>query len=492
MPFTEKRINRGRVVVNFEPVIGLEVHVQLATRSKIWCSCEIKTKSMENHHICEVCAAQPGTLPVINKEVINFALKTAFATNSQINDISYFDRKSYFYPDLPKGYQITQYKTPIAQDGFLLIDFVDTEEKQSKKIGIERIQIEEDTGKSTHSGDGSLINLNRCGTPLLEIVSRPDIRSVEEAISYLKKLHSILRYLEVCHGKLQEGNFRCDVNVSLRKKGTEKLGTRTEVKNLNSFKFVEKAILFEMDRQAKVLESGKEVIQETLGFNLETMETVSQRKKSDAHDYRYFPEPDLLPLVLNDLLISEAKKNIPELPDEKSSRFQKEYGLSDYDAKLLTGTKELAFYFEEVAQGTKISHKKVANWVMVELLRLLNESGISINECPVSSTHFAELLNFIDEGKISGKMAKDVFEKMFDEKKPPSAIISAMGVSQLNDEESLMELAKKVVADNPTQVAQYKSGKDRLFGFFVGQVMKLTKGQANPQKTNEILKKLLK
>ncbi len=472
----------------YDVIIGLEVHAQLATNSKAWCSCEINTHALENTKVCEVCSGQPGTLPALNKKVVEYATKMALATNCQINDLSYFDRKNYFYPDLPKGYQITQFEKPIAQDGYIVIaDALGAE----KKIRIERIQIEEDTGKSTHEGEVSLINLNRCGTPLIEIVGCPDIRTPDEASAYLKKLHSVLTYLGVCSGNLQEGNFRCDVNVSLHPKGSEKWGTRTETKNLNSFRNVEKAIECEISRQAELLDRGEKIVQQTLGFDAETMKISVLRTKSDAHDYRYFPEPDLIPVYITAAEKIKWKEELPELPEAKVARFITEYGIPSYDAEVLTADKKLASYFEAVARAYTGEAKKAANWIMVELLRLLNEFNIDVDKSPVESLELAALLNAVHDGRISGKQAKDVFLKMFDEKKGADAVIKELGLVQISDTEALIEVAKKIVDSNPTQVEQYLSGKDRVFGFFVGLMMKETKGQANPQIANDIMKEIL-
>lgn len=469
--------------MNYEAIIGLEVHAQLATFSKAWCSCEISPLSLENTKVCEICSAQPGTLPVLNKKVPEFAALLAFATDSKINLVSFFDRKNYFYPDLPKGYQITQYEKAFAENGFIEIEG----DKGPKKIGIERIQIEEDTGKSTHEGESSLINLNRCGTPLIEIVGRPDIRSSKEASAYLKKLHSILTYLDICHGNLQHGNFRCDVNVSLRPEGTTTLGTRTEVKNINSFKFVEKAIEVEIDRQKKILESGEKVIQETLNFDPAEGKIKVLRSKSDAHDYRYFPEPDLLPLVVQQADLIIWREKLPELPEEKARRFVSSYDITPYDAAILCADKSLAKYFEETQKNHKGPAKKASNWILTELLRLLNEFNISVEKSPVGPIQLSEMLNFVQEGRISSKQAKDVFLRMYDNKISASQAIAALGVVQVDSEEIIRLVAAKIVGDNLDQVRQYLSGRDKVFGFFVGQLMKEMKGQANPQIASKIV-----
>lgn len=474
--------------MNYDIVIGLEVHAQLSTKTKAWCNCEISTTAFENTKVCEICSAQPGTLPVYNKTAVEYAIKLALATNCEINKVSVFDRKNYFYPDLPKGYQITQFDTPVGEKGFL--EIID-DEGNTKRIGVQRIQMEEDTGKSSHQGEKSLINLNRAGTPLLEIVSDPHMTTPKEASAYLKKLHSILVYLGICHGNMQDGNFRCDVNVSLKPKGSSKLGTRTEVKNVNSFRYVELAIEHEVQRHKELLDSGKSILQQTLLFDIETKGTKVLRTKSDADDYRYFPEPDLLPLVITEAQIQKVKDFLPELPDAKIKRFVADFGIPLYDASVLTSEKELANYFEAAVSEFKGEAKKMSNWIMVELLRYLNEAGTPIERSPVKPKDLAGLLNAIHSGKISGKQAKDVFLKMYDSGKSADALIKEMGLEQISDENFIQELAQKIVAANAGQVEKYKAGNERVFGFFVGQVMKESNGQANPALTAEILKKIL-
>lgn len=474
--------------MNYDIVIGLEVHAQLSTNTKAWCQCEIATNAYENTKVCEICSAQPGTLPVYNRQAVEYAIKLALATNSEVNKISVFDRKNYFYPDLPKGYQITQFDRPVGEKGFL--EILD-DEGNVKRIGLQRIQMEEDTGKSSHQGEKSLINLNRAGTPLLEIVSDPDMCTPKEASAYLKKLHSILVYLGICHGNMQDGNFRCDVNVSLKPKGSSKLGTRTEVKNVNSFRHVEMAIEYEVQRHKELLDSGKSILQQTLLFEVENRKTKVLRTKSDADDYRYVPEPDLLPLVITQEQIEKVRSSLPELPDAKIKRFMDSYGIPLYDASVLTSEKALANYFEESLKGYEGEAKKMSNWIMVELLRYLNEAGTTIERSPVKPASMASLLNAIHSGKISGKIAKDVFLKMFDTGNAADAIIKEMGLEQISDEKALVEIAERIVAANAGQVEKYKGGNERVFGFFVGQVMKETNGQANPVMTAEILKKIL-
>jgi aspartyl-tRNA(Asn)/glutamyl-tRNA(Gln) amidotransferase subunit B len=471
--------------MEFIPTIGLEVHTQLNTNSKAWCSCEVNAHALENTKVCEVCSAQPGTLPVLNKKVVEYTAKLSMATNAKLNLDSNFERKNYFYPDLPKGYQITQLDTTFAESGYLTIE---DDDGKMKKIGIERIQIEEDTGKSSHEGEYSLINLNRCGTPLIEIVGMPEISTATEASRYLKELHSILTYLGVSKGNLQEGNFRCDVNVSVRKAGETKLGTRTETKNLNSFRNVEKVIELEINRQTEVIKNGGAVDQVTMTFDPLKMILTPMRSKSDAHDYRYFPEPDLLPLVVSAQEVEEWKNELPELPREKRSRFVSDYDIPVYDAGVITSNIHLAHYFEEVVQNTKATPKKASNWLMGEFLRLLNEYSIEVTASPIPPKDMANLLNFVESGRISGKMAKEVFEKMFDGKQTADDVIKELGIEQISDETFLEDLAQKILQDNVDNVEKYLSGRDKVFGFFVGQMMKLSKGQANPQLANKILK----
>lgn len=473
---------------NFEIIIGLEVHAQLATKTKAWCACEIKINGFENEYVCEVCAAHPGVLPVLNDKVVEFAVMAGLATNCEINLNSGFDRKNYFYPDLPKGYQITQFEKPIAQNGKLTIR---TDNDQFKEIRITRVQIEEDTGKSSHHNSYSLINLNRAGTPLIEIVSEPDMRSSKEAVEYLKTLQAILVYLDVCKGNMQDGNFRCDVNLSLRLKGEKKFGTRTEVKNLNSFRSVEKAIEYESQRHARLLSNGQKVEQQTLLFDVDKMQTKVLRTKSDADDYRYFAEPDLTRLIITEEFVSKLAANLPELPNDKLKRFVSLYEITEYDAEILSGDRALAKYFEDCVGLCKAQPKKVANWIMVELLRLVNESGMTVDRLNITPKKLADLLNFVEDGTISGKIAKEVFLEMFDKSTEASSIIEAKGLKQNNDTSELENLIKALIIAHPQEVEQLKAGKDRLLGFFVGQVMKATGGQANPAMTSELVKKLI-
>jgi len=474
--------------MEFEPVVGLEIHAQLKTATKIFCSCSTSFGAPPNTHTCPVCLGMPGVLPVLNRKVVEYTLRMAAATNCKIERKSRFARKNYFYPDLPKGYQISQYEMPIAQNGF-----VDIEINGSKKrIGITRIHMEEDAGKLGHDPDRpfSLVDFNRTGVPLIEIVSEPDMRSPEEAGIYLRKLRSIIRYIGIGDGNMEEGSFRCDANISIRPRGTEILGTRTELKNLNSFKYVEKALAFEINRQREILADEGLVVQETRLWDPEKSRTASMRGKEEANDYRYFPDPDLLPLVVDDSWINEIKASLPELPDEKKERFIKEYSLSDYDAGSLTSSHELADYFEECV---KFCHnpKLASNWTMGNLLGLLNAEGKAVSASPVSSRHLAQLLNLIEKGIISGKMAKTVFEEMARSGKIPDTIVEEMGFVQVTDTSALETVVRKVLSSNPGEVEDYKNGKTKLLGFFMGQIMKETKGKANPKLVNDILQKQL-
>lgn len=469
----------------FEPVIGLEVHAQLKTKTKIFCGCSTAFGAPPNTHTCPVCLGMPGVLPVLNKKVVEYTLRMALATHCSIARESRFARKNYFYPDLPKGYQISQYELPIAQNGYLEIEL--NEEK--KRIGITRIHMEEDAGKLSHYPDRPLsgVDFNRTGVPLIEIVSEPDIRSPEEAGAYLRQLRSIVRYLEICDGNMEEGSFRCDANVSIRPKGSETFGIRTELKNLNSFKHVENALRFEINRQKEVLEEGGQVVQETRLWDPDNNRSTSMRGKEDAHDYRYFPDPDLLPLVIDEHWIEAARKALPELPEARKARFMESFDLPSHAADFLTSSRELADYFEDCVQRFP-KPKPVSNWVMGDLMALLNAQGKPITESPVSSENLARLLNLIDEKVISGKIAKTVFEEMARTGKPPEQIVKAKGLVQVTDESAITSVVETVLERCATEVADYKNGKTKLFGFFVGQVMKETKGKANPKLVNEILK----
>ena len=471
----------------YEVIIGLEVHAQVLSESKLFSTSSTKFGSEPNTQVSLVDAAFPGMLPVINEHCIKQAVKTGIGLKAKINKRSIFDRKNYFYADLPQGYQISQYKKPIVGEGSVVLDMPNGE----KNIGIERLHLEQDAGKSIHDIDpqNTLVDLNRSGVALMEIVSKPDLRSLDEVNAYIKKLRSIMRYLRTCDGNMQEGSLRADVNVSVRKKGDKKLGTRCEIKNVNSIKFMQMAIDFEANRQVDVIEEGGSIDQETRLFDTKKNETRSMRSKEDAHDYRYFPDPDLLPLELNDKYIDQIKKDIPELPDEKKKRFIEKFKVSPYEANILVSDIEISKYFEEVSKNSDV--KLATNWITGELFALLNEKNIEITESPISSKNLSKLINLIKDGTISGKIAKSVFEIMRDGDKDPIIIVEEKGLKQQSDPKELENLINKVITENPKNVEAYKSGKDKLFGFFVGQVMKNSNGKANPKLVNEILKKKL-
>ncbi len=475
---------------DWEAVIGLEVHVQLATKAKIFSGASTQYGAEPNRQACAVDLGFPGVLPVLNREVVTMAIRLGLGINAQIAPRSIFARKNYFYPDLPKGYQITQFELPIVQQGHLPIVMDDGRELS---IGITRAHLEEDAGKSLHEAFHQMtgIDLNRAGVPLLEIVSEPELRSSAEAVAYLKTLHALVCYLEICDGNLQEGSFRCDANVSVRKKGDPKLGTRTETKNVNSFRFVERAIDYEIARQIQVLESGGKIIQETRLYDAEKNETRSMRSKENANDYRYFPDPDLLPLEVSPEWIAEVAKDLPELPWQKRQRFEKEYALSAYDANVLSSQKTLGHYFEETVKASQASAKLCANWVMGDLLAALNKNNLALDNSPISAKSLGELLTQIANETISGKIAKTVFELMWTSKTSAKEIIDREGLVQNNDTGALEKIIDSILSDNPKQLAEYREGKDRLFGYFVGEVMKQTRGKANPNQVNTILKEKL-
>ena len=471
----------------YEVVIGLEVHAQVLSESKLFSSAPTKFGAEPNTQVSLVDAAFPGMLPVINEFCIKQAVKTGIGLNAKINKKSIFDRKNYFYADLPQGYQISQYKNPIVGEGSIVLDLTTGE----KIIGIERLHLEQDAGKSIHDIDpqNTLVDLNRSGVALMEIVSKPDLRSLEEVNAYIKKIRSIMRYLGTCDGNMQEGSLRADVNVSVRKKGQKEFGTRCEIKNVNSIKFMQMAIDYEANRQVDVIEEGGTIDQETRLFDIKKNETRSMRLKEDAHDYRYFPDPDLLPLELSDKFINDLKKNIPELPDEKKKRFIDKFKLSPYEANILVSDIETSKYFEEVIEKSDV--KLSTNWITGELFALLNEKNLEISQSPITAKNLSKLINLIKDGTISGKIAKSVFEIMADEGKDPQIIVEEKGLKQQSDPKEIEKLIDKVITNNPDKVKEYKSGKDKLFGFFVGQVMKVSGGKANPQLVNEILKKKL-
>jgi len=474
--------------MKYEAVIGLEVHAQLQTKTKIFCGCETKFGEDANTRTCPVCIGMPGVLPVLNRKAVEYIVKTGLSTHGKVSPSSRFARKNYFYPDLPKGYQISQYELPIIEGGHVEIVI----DGNVKRIGITRIHLEEDAGKNLHqsAGNASLVDLNRAGTPLMEIVSEPDIRTAEEASEYLKKLRSILRYIEVSDADMEKGNFRCDANVSIRPVGATEFGTRAEIKNVNSFKFVQKAIEYEIKRQAQILDDGGRVVQETRLFDSNKGVTFSMRSKEEAHDYRYFPEPDLVPVKISAETIEEIRKTIPELPDAKRERFAKDYGLPAYDADMLTQSRAMAGYFEE---ATSLSNqpKTVSNWMMGELMRLLNADAKEIDDSPIKPDRLAGLIKMIDNGVISIKIAKTVFEEMYKNGKDAETVVQEQGLVQVSDTGAIETIIDEVIKANPGQAADYKAGKDKLFGFFVGQVMKASKGKANPDVVNQLLKKKL-
>lgn len=474
--------------MQYEAVIGLEVHAQLLTKTKIFCSCSTQFGAEPNTQVCPVCLGMPGVLPVLNKKAVEYTIKTGLVMNCKISPYNRFARKNYFYPDLPKGYQISQYELPICENGYLEIKV----DGKKRKIRIKRIHLEEDAGKNIHDPSGySFVDFNRTGVPLMEIVSEPDIRTPREAALYMKKLRTILRYLGVCDGNLEQGSLRCDANVSVKPAGSKELGVKTEIKNINSFRYVEKALEYEIKRQIKLLENGEKIIQETRLWDSQTGTTQSMRSKEEAHDYRYFPEPDLVPVIVSEEWIEKIRKELPELPDQKFERFVKEYALPEHDAEILTEEKALAEWFEEAVKlGGK--PKEVANWIMVELLRLLNEEGKEITECAITPAQLVEVINLVEKGTINRNTAKDVFEEMYKTGKNAQRIVKEKGLTQISDEAVIVEIIKEVINKNPKEVERFKSGEEKLLGFFIGQAMKLTKGKANPKLVNNLLLKILK
>ena len=471
----------------YEIVIGLEVHAQVTSQSKLFSTSATKFGAEPNTQVSLVDAAFPGMLPVINEFCVKQAIKTGIGLNAKINKRSVFDRKNYFYADLPQGYQISQFKNPIVGEGKVILDMPDGQ----KEVGIERLHLEQDAGKSIHDLDpqNTFVDLNRSGVALMEIVSKPDLRSPDEVNIYIKKLRSIMRYLGTCDGNMQEGSLRADVNVSVRLKGSKELGTRCEIKNVNSIKFMQMAIEYEANRQVDLIEEGKTIDQETRLFDTKKNETRSMRSKEDAHDYRYFPDPDLLPLEVSDSFVEKLKSEIPELPDEKKKRFIEKFNLSPYEATILVSDIETSKYFEDVIKNSDI--KLATNWIIGELFAVLNDKNLEIIQSPISAKNLSKLINLIKDGTISGKIAKTIFELMMDGDKDPQKIVEEKGLKQESDPKAIEEIIAKVIKDNPNKVKEYKSGKDKLFGFFVGQVMKISGGKANPQLVNEILKKNL-
>lgn len=468
----------------YEAVIGLEVHAQLLTETKLFCNCSTKFGNKPNSNICPVCLGHPGVLPVLNKNAVEFAIKMGIATNCTINRHSIFARKNYFYPDLPKGYQISQYEEPLCENGY--IEIINKDNNQ-KKIRIKRIHLEEDAGKSIHDKfDKTLIDVNRCGVPLIEIVTEPDINSPEEAYLYLMKIKQLVQYLEICDGNMEEGSLRCDANISVRLKGEEKLGVKTEIKNMNSFRNVERALEYEIERQIDSLEDGQQIIQQTLLWNADREEAFPMRTKEEEHDYRYFPDPDLTPLIINDDWFNNIKNAIPELPDLKLKRFIENYSLPKYDAEILTQDKYLADYYENVVKEIP-EYKLASNWMMVDVMSVLNSNNISIKEFSIPSENLTSLIRLISENIISSKIAKEVFQIMLAKGKSPEIIVKEKNLVQITDEKSIKEIVITVLQNNPNQIQEYKAGKEKVIGFFVGQIMKQTQGKANPQLVNKIL-----
>ena len=474
--------------MEYEAVIGLEVHAQLLTESKIFCGCSTKFGAAPNTHTCPVCLGMPGVLPVLNRKVVEFTIRLALATNCKIASSSRFARKNYFYPDLPKGYQISQYELPLAQQGWIDIEV----NGESKRIGITRIHLEEDAGKLIHDETQPLsyVDFNRTGVPLVEVVSEPDLRTPEEASIFLKKLRDIVRYLDICDGNMEEGSLRCDANISLRPAGSTALGVKTEVKNINSFRFVQRALEYEIKRQRAILEQGGTIVQETRLWDSNAGLTHGMRGKEEAHDYRYFPDPDLVPVLIDEQWIEKVRSELPELPEAKKARFMKDYGLSEQDAVVLIGSKELATYYEACV-ALFPQPKMVSNWITSELLRELNKDQREIDQCPVKPEDLANLLKLIDDGVISGKIAKNIFEEMYSTQKSPKRIIEEKGLEQVTDEGEIRSVIDTVLTAHPSQVKDYRKGKEKLLGFFVGQVMKQTRGKANPKIVNEILREKL-
>ncbi|MGQ9858886.1 MAG: Asp-tRNA(Asn)/Glu-tRNA(Gln) amidotransferase subunit GatB [Thermodesulfobacteriota bacterium] len=475
--------------MQYESVIGLEVHAQLRTRSKIFCGCSTSFGAEPNSHTCPVCLGMPGVLPVLNKQVVEFALRLALATNCEVAPKSVFARKNYFYPDLPKGYQISQYELPLAVGGYLEVPL---EQGGPKRIGITRIHMEEDAGKLIHDERRavSYVDFNRTGVPLLEIVSEPDIRSAQEAVAYLKELREILVYLEICDGNMEEGSFRCDANVSVRPLGQREFGTRTELKNMNSFRNVQKAISYEIERQIGILREGGRIVQETRLWDEQRQITYSMRGKEEAHDYRYFPDPDLVPLCIDSHWLQRVRSELPELPAAKRARFISQYGLRPYDAELLTSSRALADYFEACV-ALYPDARQVSNWISGELLAILNREGVAIQDCPIRPEHLAEMLSLLEQGRISRRIAQNLFQEMYHSGAPPEKIVREKGWATLSDVESLRELVDRILQENPKEVEAFRAGKTKLLGFFMGQIMRLSQGRADPELVQRILEEKL-
>ena len=474
--------------MQYETVIGLEIHAQLLTESKMFCGCSVKFGAGPNSQTCPVCIGMPGVLPVANKKAIEYVIKTGLAVNCKIAPYSRFARKNYFYPDLPKGYQISQYELPICENGFVEI----TVNGETRKIGLTRIHLEEDAGKNIHEGAGtySFVDLNRAGTPLMEIVSEPDIRSPQEASEFVKKLRTIVRYIGVCDGNMEQGSLRCDANVSVRPAGQKEFGTRTEIKNMNSFKFIEKALDYEIKRQIKILNEGGRIVQETRLWDSNRGITESMRSKEEAHDYRYFPDPDLVPVEVNNVWIEQIRTQLVEMPDARRQRFISQFCLPEQDADLLTSERAIAEWFEHAVKLGG-DPKGVSNWMMGDLMRLLNEENRPFEECPLRSAQLVEMLVLIDKGTISGKIAKTVFEEMYKTGKDADTIVKEKGLVQVSDESEIEKVVDDILQKNPKELERFRAGEEKLLGFFAGQVMKATKGKANPKMVNEILKKKL-